>query len=63
MRTLRPQGSVFHRVQPGGWVQGGDIVTGAGDGSRSVYVASANDCSLSVFALFARWRTTALLSW
>ena len=32
------QGSVLHRVQPGGWVQGGDIVTGAGDGSRSVYV-------------------------
>ena len=28
-------GTPIHRIKPGGWLQGGDVVTGNGDGSKS----------------------------
>ena len=28
-------GSVIHRIKPGGWLQGGDVVTGGGDGGAA----------------------------
>lgn len=31
------KGSPFHRVVRDGWVQGGDIISGAGDGGVSIY--------------------------
>ncbi|CAM9331084.1 unnamed protein product [Choristocarpus tenellus] len=34
---LTYRGSLFHRVVQDGWVQGGDIVSGAGDGGVSIY--------------------------
>eukprot|EP00041_Stephanoeca_diplocostata_P018380 m.384495 g.384495 ORF g.384495 m.384495 type:complete len:277 (+) comp20995_c0_seq2:221-1051(+) len=34
---LHYEGSVIHRVQEDGWIQGGDIITGAGDGGESIY--------------------------
>ncbi|XP_073749860.1 probable inactive peptidyl-prolyl cis-trans isomerase-like 6 isoform X6 [Callorhinus ursinus] len=30
-------GSIFHRVVPNGWIQGGDIVEGKGDDGESIY--------------------------
>eukprot|EP00035_Acanthoeca_spectabilis_P034828 m.31099 g.31099 ORF g.31099 m.31099 type:complete len:286 (+) comp6892_c0_seq1:36-893(+) len=35
--------SVFHRVQNNGWLQGGDIITGAGDGGHSVFGKTFED--------------------
>eukprot|EP00753_Platysulcus_tardus_P002811 PLAT11925.1.p1 GENE.PLAT11925.1~~PLAT11925.1.p1 ORF type:complete len:517 (+),score=243.47 PLAT11925.1:62-1612(+) len=40
--------SPFHRVVKRGWVQGGDIVSGGGDGGESIYGASFPDESFSV---------------
>lgn len=34
---------MFHRVQDNGWVQGGDIFTGAGDGGHSVFGKTFED--------------------
>jgi len=31
------QGSVLHRIVPGGWIQGGDICGGTGEGGKSIY--------------------------
>ncbi|XP_071372912.1 probable inactive peptidyl-prolyl cis-trans isomerase-like 6 [Centroberyx affinis] len=43
------KGSVFHRVVPNGWVQGGDISpAGKGNGGESVYGATFEDESFAV---------------
>jgi len=34
---LTYQGSMFHRIVKNGWIQGGDIVQGKGDGGWSIY--------------------------
>ncbi|CAM9677820.1 unnamed protein product, partial [Discosporangium mesarthrocarpum] len=36
-KRLSYKGSPFHRVVPDGWVQGGDIISGAGDGGISIH--------------------------
>ena len=28
---------IIHRIVPGGWIQGGDIVDGSGSGGESIY--------------------------
>eukprot|EP00471_Norrisiella_sphaerica_P003507 CAMPEP_0184485410 /NCGR_PEP_ID=MMETSP0113_2-20130426/7024_1 /TAXON_ID=91329 /ORGANISM="Norrisiella sphaerica, Strain BC52" /LENGTH=288 /DNA_ID=CAMNT_0026866843 /DNA_START=99 /DNA_END=965 /DNA_ORIENTATION=- len=35
--TLHYKGSPIHRIVPGGWVQGGDINSGKGNGGSSIY--------------------------
>lgn len=42
------KGSPFHRVVPGGWVQGGDIVSGSGAGGRSAYGGDFGDESFAL---------------
>jgi len=42
------KGSQFHRVVPGGWVQGGDIVSGKGDSGKSIFGEAFADESFSV---------------
>ena len=32
--------TLIHRVVPGGWIQGGDIVDGSGSGGESIYGAT-----------------------
>jgi peptidyl-prolyl cis-trans isomerase-like 6 len=39
---------VFHRVVPGGWIQGGDIITGKGDSGKSIFGDVFEDESFSV---------------
>ncbi|XP_002747036.1 putative inactive peptidyl-prolyl cis-trans isomerase-like 6 isoform X7 [Callithrix jacchus] len=34
---LHYKDSVFHRIVPNGWIQGGDIVSGKGDNGESIY--------------------------
>ena len=29
--------TLIHRIVPGGWVQGGDIIDGAGSGGESIF--------------------------
>lgn len=41
-------GSVFHRVQKLGWLQGGDIVGGAGDKGESIYGPTFEDESFAM---------------
>ncbi|KAM4522469.1 putative inactive peptidyl-prolyl cis-trans isomerase-like 6 [Odontesthes bonariensis] len=43
------KGSLFHRIVPNGWVQGGDISTGSkGNGGESIYGATFEDESFAV---------------
>lgn len=44
---LKYKGTPFHRVVRDGWVQGGDIVSGGGDGGWSIYGEHFNDESFS----------------
>lgn len=46
--TLTYKDSVFHRIQPRGWVQGGDIVDGAGDGGRSIFGETFEDENFAI---------------
>ncbi|EDQ91721.1 uncharacterized protein MONBRDRAFT_14262, partial [Monosiga brevicollis MX1] len=46
--TLTYKDSVFHRIQPRGWVQGGDIVDGAGDGGRSIFGDTFEDENFAI---------------
>lgn len=45
---LNYKGSPFHRVVRDAWVQGGDILTGAGDGGVSIYGEVFGDESFAV---------------
>ncbi|XP_073076908.1 probable inactive peptidyl-prolyl cis-trans isomerase-like 6 isoform X2 [Manis javanica] len=45
---LHYAGSVLHRVVRSGWVQGGDIVAGKGDGGESIYGPTFEDENFSV---------------
>ncbi|KFR10435.1 Peptidyl-prolyl cis-trans isomerase-like 6 [Opisthocomus hoazin] len=36
-RELTYKNSLFHRLVKNGWIQGGDIITGKGDGGESIY--------------------------
>lgn len=45
---LSYEGSPIHRVLKGGFIQGGDIVSGAGDGGHSIYGAEFPDESFGV---------------
>eukprot|EP00051_Salpingoeca_urceolata_P028017 m.484504 g.484504 ORF g.484504 m.484504 type:complete len:297 (-) comp23385_c0_seq1:58-948(-) len=45
---LSYEGSVFHRIQPGGWAQGGDIVSGSGQDGTSIYGDTFADENFSV---------------
>ncbi|XP_072178967.1 probable inactive peptidyl-prolyl cis-trans isomerase-like 6 [Diadema setosum] len=40
--------SIFHRIVPNGWIQGGDIMYGRGDGGESVYGPVFEDENFSV---------------
>jgi len=40
---LHYQNSVFHRIVPDGWIQGGDIWYGRGNGGESIYGATFED--------------------
>ncbi|XP_032714175.1 probable inactive peptidyl-prolyl cis-trans isomerase-like 6 isoform X2 [Lontra canadensis] len=41
-------GSIFHRVVPNGWIQGGDIVEGRGDDGESIYGPTFEDENFSI---------------
>ncbi|KAM5256526.1 putative inactive peptidyl-prolyl cis-trans isomerase-like 6 [Ctenodactylus gundi] len=45
---LHYKGSIFHRVVPNGWVQGGDIVAGKGNDGESIYGPTFEDENFSV---------------
>jgi peptidyl-prolyl cis-trans isomerase-like 6 len=47
-RTLTYKDSLFHRIQPLGWAQGGDIIAGHGDQGESVYGATFEDETFQV---------------
>ncbi|XP_028652001.1 probable inactive peptidyl-prolyl cis-trans isomerase-like 6 [Erpetoichthys calabaricus] len=46
--NLSYKGSIFHRVVPNGWIQGGDIYKGKGDGGHSIYGPTFEDESFAV---------------
>ncbi|XP_045380700.1 putative inactive peptidyl-prolyl cis-trans isomerase-like 6 isoform X4 [Camelus bactrianus] len=45
---LHYTGSIFHRVVRNGWVQGGDIVAGKGNGGESIYGPTFEDENFSI---------------
>ncbi|XP_032952260.1 probable inactive peptidyl-prolyl cis-trans isomerase-like 6 isoform X3 [Rhinolophus ferrumequinum] len=45
---LHYAGSIFHRVVQNGWVQGGDIVAGRGNGGESIYGPTFEDENFAV---------------
>ncbi|XP_009705644.1 PREDICTED: peptidyl-prolyl cis-trans isomerase-like 6 [Cariama cristata] len=47
-RELTYKNSLFHRLVKSGWIQGGDIITGRGDGGESIYGPTFEDESFSV---------------
>ncbi|NXE82378.1 PPIL6 protein, partial [Cochlearius cochlearius] len=47
-RELTYKNSLFHRLVENGWIQGGDIITGKGDGGESIYGPTFEDESFSV---------------
>nr|XP_047937047.1 probable inactive peptidyl-prolyl cis-trans isomerase-like 6 isoform X3 [Anser cygnoides] len=54
-RELTYKNSCFHRLVKNGWIQGGDIVTGKGDGGESIYGPT-----FEVTDAFVRWRNSVL---
>ncbi|NXD80011.1 PPIL6 protein, partial [Halcyon senegalensis] len=47
-RELTYKNSLFHRLVKNEWIQGGDIITGKGDGGESIYGPTFEDESFSV---------------
>ncbi|KAF1467742.1 Problable inactive peptidyl-prolyl cis-trans isomerase-like 6, partial [Megadyptes antipodes antipodes] len=47
-RELTYKNSLFHRLVKNRWIQGGDIITGKGDGGESIYGPTFEDESFSV---------------
>ncbi|XP_075270358.1 putative inactive peptidyl-prolyl cis-trans isomerase-like 6 [Opisthocomus hoazin] len=47
-RELTYKNSLFHRLVKNGWIQGGDIITGKGDGGESIYGPTFEDESFAV---------------
>ncbi|NWH53763.1 PPIL6 protein, partial [Fregata magnificens] len=47
-RELTYKNSLFHRLVKNGWIQGGDIITGKGDGGESIYGPTFEDESFSI---------------
>lgn len=47
-KKLSYEGSVIHRIMHGGWIQGGDIVTGSGESGASAYEQPLPDENFSV---------------
>ncbi|XP_054425785.1 probable inactive peptidyl-prolyl cis-trans isomerase-like 6 isoform X1 [Pteronotus mesoamericanus] len=45
---LHYAGSIFHRIVQNGWIQGGDIVAGKGDGGESIYGPTFEDENFSI---------------
>ncbi|KAM4866168.1 putative inactive peptidyl-prolyl cis-trans isomerase-like 6 isoform 1-T1 [Thomomys bottae] len=45
---LHYKDSIFHRIVPNGWIQGGDIVAGRGDDGESIYGPTFEDENFSV---------------
>ncbi|NXE51084.1 PPIL6 protein, partial [Casuarius casuarius] len=45
---LAYRNSVFHRIVKNGWIQGGDIVAGRGDGGESIYGPTFEDENFSI---------------
>ncbi|XP_036920920.1 probable inactive peptidyl-prolyl cis-trans isomerase-like 6 isoform X2 [Sturnira hondurensis] len=45
---LHYAGSIFHRIVPNGWIQGGDIVAGKGNGGESIYGPTFEDENFSI---------------
>ncbi|XP_064216861.1 probable inactive peptidyl-prolyl cis-trans isomerase-like 6 isoform X2 [Aotus nancymaae] len=45
---LHYKDSIFHRIVPNGWIQGGDIVSGKGDNGESIYGPTFEDENFSV---------------
>ncbi|XP_015455525.1 peptidyl-prolyl cis-trans isomerase-like 6 isoform X6 [Pteropus alecto] len=45
---LHYAGSIFHRLVQNGWLQGGDIVAGKGDGGESIYGPTFEDENFSI---------------
>lgn len=45
---LHYAGSIFHRIVQNGWIQGGDIVAGRGDGGESIYGPTFEDENFSI---------------
>ncbi|NXI52214.1 PPIL6 protein, partial [Chloroceryle aenea] len=47
-RELTYKNSLFHRLVRNEWIQGGDIITGKGDGGESIYGPTFEDESFSI---------------
>uniref|UniRef100_A0A8C4LJU2 Probable inactive peptidyl-prolyl cis-trans isomerase-like 6 n=1 Tax=Equus asinus asinus TaxID=83772 RepID=A0A8C4LJU2_EQUAS len=45
---LHYAGSIFHRIVRNGWIQGGDIVAGKGDGGESIYGPTFEDENFTI---------------